>query len=395
MQRDLERLARLQKLMQMQEIELLVCRLPENVLYITGYWPVIGASTALFSQDGDITLIVPASEQQYAQSGWVTDIRTYSFIKMDQFADVTRDTLPILGDVAREKGYEQARIGYEDSFELVAANNVAAEARIVTGSTIRALQQALPQAVWLDATDLIKQARRIKSPLEIEKLRVVNEIAALGLKKAQEMIKAGVTEAEVAGAVEGYAYATGVGYQGVEQARGFCFVMSGPNSANSWRPFCISTTKQLVSGEPVLVEFDCMADGYYNDVTRTFMVGGQTGQSRKVFKAVAEAVNGVMHKIKPGAKASELDATARHILDQHGYLDYFPHQLGHGIGLQFHDPAPILHPASQDVLETGMVMAIEPAVYLPGWGGVRIEENVVVTETGCESLCPFPQWDES
>ena len=395
MQRDIHRLERVQKLMREEDIDVLICRLTENVLYLTGYWPVIGASIVLFRQDGDTTLIIPSSEKDYTKSSWVEDIRTYPFINMETLANPTRDTQPFLQEVAREKEYEQARIGYEGSFDLVAANNVAAETRIVAESTVRAFRQALPQATFVDATNLIKEARRIKSQVEIEKLRIVSEIAAIGFKKAQETIKAGVTEAAVAGAVEGQTYGEGVGYKGVERARGFCFVMSGENSVNAWRPFCMSSNKQLVEGEPVLVEFDVMADGYYTDFTRTFMVGGQTSQSRKVFEAVSGAVNGVMEEMKPGVRASELDAIAHSIIDKHGYGEYFPHQLGHGIGLQFHDPFPTLHPASEDVLEAGMVLAIEPGVYIPGWGAVRIEENVVVTESGCESLCPFPQWEES
>ncbi len=94
-----------------------------------------------------------------------------------------------------------------------------------------------------------------------------------------------------------------------------------------------------------------------------------------------------------GGGAKDLDALSRKVVAGHGYGEYFNHQLGHGIGLQFHEP-PTLHPASEDVLEEGMVFAVEPGIYIPGWGGVRIEENLVVTGNGCRSLCPFPQWTQ-
>lgn len=387
---DIERVTRLRKIMAEEKIDVLLLRLPENVLYATGYWPVIGASLAVFPANGDATLVMPFSELDYAAAGWVSDQRTFRFINMQALANPTAQTQALLRDLAAEKGFANAVIGYEGNFELVAGNNVAAEARVVTEATIRALQAALPQAKFVDATNAIKKSRVVKSKMEIEQIRITNEVASMGYAAAREMIAAGVREAEIAGAVEGRIYGRGVGYKNVTRARGYCFVMSGVNSVNSWRPFCVSTDKRLAWGEPVLVELDAMTNGYFNDLTRTFFVGTPDAQAKKVFDVVQEAVNTVIAAIKPGVRCADLDALARQVIERAGFGEYFNHQLGHGIGLQFHEP-PTLHPASTDVLEEGMVFAIEPAIYIPGFGGVRLEENLAVTRTGCESLCPFPQ----
>jgi Xaa-Pro aminopeptidase len=236
----------------------------------------------------------------------------------------------------------------------------------------------------------LKKARILKSQMEIEQLRITNEVACMGYEVAQEMVQAGVPESEIAGAVEGRIYGKGVGYKNVKRARGYCFVMSGANSVNSWRPFCVSSSKRLAWGEPVLVELDAMTNGYFNDLTRTFFVGKPDAKARRIFDVVQEAVNTVVDAVKPGVRAADLDAIARKVIGKAGYGEYFNHQLGHGIGLQFHEP-PTLHPASQDVLEKGMVFAIEPAIYIPGFGGVRLEENIVVTDSRGEIITPFPQ----
>ena len=387
---DQERVNRLLKEMNAAKIDVLLCRLPENVLYATGYWPVIGASLAVISANGEMTLIMPFSELDYAAAGWVEDKRTFHFINMQAPANPTAQTAIMLQELWKEKGYHHAVVGYEGNFELVGGNNVAAEARIVTEATVQTFRQALPDAKFVDATQVIKQARVIKSKQEVESIRITNEIACMGYKVAQEMIAAGVPEAQIAGAVEGRIYGWGVGYKGTTRARGYCFVMSGVNSVNSWRPFCVSTDKRLAWGEPVLVELDAMANGYFNDLTRTFFVGTPNKRAKKVFDVVQEAVNSVIAAVKPGVRCADLDGIARKVIDQAGFGEYFNHQLGHGVGLQFHEP-PTLHPASQEILQEGMVFAIEPAIYIPGFGGVRLEDNLVVTANGAENLCPFPQ----
>ena len=387
---DKERVERARQMMIQDGIDVLLCRLPENVLYLTGYWPVIGASLAVFPANGEPTLILPYSELDYAADGWVDDQRTYRFINMQATANPTGETIKLLKDLWQEKGYGKASVGYEGSFELVGGNNVAAEARVLAPATLNALMGALPEATWKDGTDTLKKARVVKSQVEIEQLRITNEVACMGYEVAREMVQAGAQESEIAGAVEGRIYGKGVGYKNVKRARGYCFVMSGVNSVNSWRPFCVSTSKRLAWGEPVLVELDAMTNGYFNDLTRTFFVGKPDARAKRIFDVVQEAVNTVVDAVKPGVRAADLDALARKVIDKAGYGEYFNHQLGHGIGLQFHEP-PTLHPASQDVLEKGMVFAIEPAIYIPGFGGVRLEDNIVVTDSRGEIITPFPQ----
>ena len=387
---DTERVNRLQSIMAREGIDVLLCRLPENVLYATGYWPVFGASLAVVPANGDATLIMPYSELDYSEAGWVKDRRTFRFINMQAIANPTAQTQALLRDVWAERGYGKATVGYEGSFELVAGNNVAAEARVVTEMTVNAFKEALPQARFVDATNAVKKSRLVKSQPEIDQIRITNEVASMGYDAARELIAAGMREAEIAGAVEGRIYGRGVGYKNVTRSRGYCFVMSGVNSVNSWRPFCVSTDKRLAWGEPVLVELDAMTNGYFNDLTRTFFVGTPDAKAKNIFDTVQEAVNTVIAAVKPGVRCADLDALARKVIDKAGYGEYFNHQLGHGVGLQFHE-TPTLHPASTDVLEEGMVFAIEPAIYIPGFGGVRLEDNLAVTRNGCENLCPFPQ----
>ena len=387
---DKDRIERAKHMMNEDGIDILLCRLPENVLYLTGYWPVIGASLVAFPVDGEPTLILPYSELDYSADGWVKDQRTYSFGSMQATIDPTTETAKLLKEWWREKGYNKAVVGYEGNFELVGGNNVAAEARVVAPETLNTLMASLPHARWVDATDTLAKARLVKSKMEIEQLRITNEVACMGYEVAREMIHPDVQESEIAGAVEGRIYGKGVGYKNVKRARGYCFVMSGVNSVNSWRPFCMSSSKRLAEGEPVLVELDAMTNGYFNDLTRTFFVGKPDAKAKEIFDIVQDSVNTVIDAIKPGVRAADLDGIARKVIEQAGYGECFKHRLGHGIGLQFHEP-PNLHPASQDVLEEGMAFAIEPAIYVEGFGGIRLEENLVVTEDGCENITPFPQ----
>lgn len=387
---DKVRTDRMKKIMRESGIDVLMCRLPENIVYLSGYWPVFGSSALIFPVDDDPILILPFSELDYAADGWVDDQRTYQFINMKELANPPANILRIMKELWEERGYKDAVVGFEGSFDLVGGNNVAAEARVPSYKILMDMFEAFKSNEWVDATSQIKQSRLIKSPQEIEALRITSEIAGIGLEHARDLIKPGVQESMVSGMVEGHIYGRGIGYKNVTRARGYCFVMSGENSRNSWRPFCVASRKPIMWGEPVLVELDAVANGYFIDITRSFFVGEPDERSKDIMKVVRESVNAAIDAAKPGVVASELDAIARKVVEKAGYGEYFNHQLGHGIGLQFHE-APWLHPASDEILQAGMTMAVEPAIYIDGWGGFRIEDNIVITEDGCEILTPLPQ----
>lgn len=390
---DNERISRVKGLMAKQGIDVLFCSLPENVLYLTGYWPVMGSSTVVFPLDGEPTVLLPFEELDYAAEGWVTDLRTFHFISLEHAPRPALDRCNLMRALWPERGYGRKTIGYENDFELIAGNNLAAEARVITPKSMAEYREAAPQSTWVDASTLLRTARMVKSAAEIAQIRTTSEIASMGLDAARDTIAAGVTEAEVAGAVEGRIYGRGVGYKNVTRARGYCFVMSGVNGANAWRPFCVSSGKRLQVGEPVLVELGAMSNGYFVDVTRTFFVGPLNERVTSFFEVVEEAVNTVVAHVRPGVPVSHLDAVARRVIEKAGYDEQFGHQLGHGIGLQLREP-PSLHPASDEMLDVGMTVAIEPAIYIPGFGGIRLKENLVVTPTGCEIITPYPQRSE-
>jgi Xaa-Pro aminopeptidase len=164
-------------------------------------------------------------------------------------------------------------------------------------------------------------------------------------------------------------------------------VASGPRGA---MPHGTASQRVIGDNELVTVDFGAQVNGYHSDMTRTVAVGDPSGELRRLYRAVLEAEEAAVRAIRPGVLCSELDAVARDLLTAHGLGEYFAHSLGHGVGLAVHE-GPGLRKGSADVLEAGMVITAEPGVYLPGLGGVRIEDLVLVTETGYEVLSRSPK----
>jgi Xaa-Pro aminopeptidase len=375
--------------MRAEKVDYLIVRIAENVLYTTGYWPILGASLAVVPLDDEPTIFYVEGEQEFVADSWVKDTRAYRLGDLERLANPTRDLSKMLKGLWKEKKYDpKGTIGYEASFELVAANNISAESRVPAPCSLNMLLFALPDARFVDASNALRKARIVKSPLEVEQIRTACEVGAFGCAAARELMVPGVSEAEVSGAVEGRMYGKGVGYNGVRRARGYCFAMSGPNSAVAWRPFCIASARKLERGDVVLLELDGFADGYFFDVTRTMSVGASTPRAQEIWGIVDEALDAALNTIKPGTPAGELTRVARQVIIDRGHGVHFMHPVGHGVGLQLHEP-PSLHPQSQELLEEGMTLAIEPAIYIQDWGGVRLEETVTVTKGGYESLSAY------
>lgn len=389
--RDDFRLERARTAMGKAGLDALICRLPENVLYLSGYWPYIGASVALFPREGEPALVLPEEETDWLGDCWVEEKVTYKVTDRSRPPILNDKIAERLGPILQKRRLVGAKVGYEGSFETVACNNQSIQARVVAEPFWKMLKSLLPQATFVDATEALKEARRAKSPFEIEKMWLCNEVSCFGMEAAQRTIRPGVREAEVAAAIEAEIYGRGVGYKGVGRARGFAYVMSGPNSANSFRPYCASTDRTIEKGDLVLVELDSYADGYFNDLTRVF-VAGEPPSSRQLEMAdvVLRGLGAALGKIRPGAWTGEAAQAALDAITERGYGQYYPHYLGHGLGNTFHEP-PLLDTNSKDTFELGNVFAMEPAVYIPGYGGFREEDNYALTEKGPELLTPFPQ----
>ncbi len=381
---DSEKIRKIKSEMRASGIDVLVCRNPENVLYLSGYWPVTGWSLVIFPAEGDPALIVPEAEVDFARESWIRDVRTYPTETLREVWNPYKHLRELLSKIEIPKG---ARVGCEMGFETMATNNVVGELNYANLPTFDLIRE-----VWkvelVDASRLLLRLRMIKSETEIVKIKLANEIAAYGLKAALEVLKEGVKESQVAATAEKAVQEVGIGYKNaVRRARGFAFVMSGPNATKAWYPFNISTDRRLKSGDLVLIEFNVYADGYWTDITRTWVLGSVPSEIKDMHQALLDAQEAAWETIKEGVPAPEVDKAARQLIAERGYSKYFPHRLGHGIGVRLHEP-PAIHPASADVLSEGMVITIEPGLYTKTFG-MRVEDVVLVLKGGAERLSLF------
>jgi Xaa-Pro aminopeptidase len=180
-------------------------------------------------------------------------------------------------------------------------------------------------------------------------------------------------------------------FQEVKRCDGFAYCMSGPNSAQAYGPYSRSRMRRIEAGDLVILRCHSYADGYWADIARTYFVGVLPQAKRRMFDAVLIARDAVLSAIRPGVKAAELDHIARSVLEARSLGAAFKHATGHGAGFGAldHTARPRLHPKSDDVLEPGMVLNVEPSVYIRELGGVRESSMVAVTENGVEILSPF------
>jgi Xaa-Pro dipeptidase len=386
---DKDRLAGLHAALQRSGLAGLVCRLPENVLLLSGYWPMNGFAVLLWSAEKGGVLLAPEAEAHLAADGWVSDVRTFSWGLKDSgdaFASLAR----LSRQAARDLGLCGQAVGYEGSFEFIAAPYVCAEPAAISAVTVHMLREAVGEEL-IDATQLLNQLRLIKTPAEIDKLRRVNDIARFGLRAFVEHAVPGRSEIEVAAAVESAINVQGTDYRGVIGARGFAWVLAGPNTAVSYKPHLRSSSRRLLPGDLVVLELATVADGWWSDLTRTRTAGVARLEDRERWQAVVEAQQQDIAAMRPGVPANLVDKAGRDLLTNRGLGDLFIHHTGHGIGLRYHEPEPFLHPDVATPLQAGMVTSIEPGIYSPAWGGMRCEDDVLVTADGAEVLSEFPR----
>ena len=385
---DTERIIRIKDQMQKENLDVLICRLPENVVFLSGYWPLCGFSFLIFPREGEPTCIVPHCEKKEAKDElWNADCIPFLFGVLDA-GNPYEDIAKFLKTVKNGKSWK--RIGYEGNFESVAPPWNAAEPAIPAKATCNLLRCVFGEKNLVDATDLLNSQRLYKTTCEIEKFRRVNEISRFGLKMFYEKVASGISGVELVAQVEYAIMTQGTGYKGAKRVRAFAQVSTGASeTAIGFRPMVISTTRKLAEGDLALLELAIVVDGFWCDRTRVRAAGKPTQKQTEIFEIVKSAQEAAIAKIKSGVSAGEVDEAARSIIRDAGFEKEFLHVTGHGLGFRYHESLPLICPGSNFVLQAGMLHTVEPGIYLPEMGGIRLEDNVVVTANGREILGTF------
>jgi Xaa-Pro aminopeptidase len=375
--RDDAKLERVRALMAEQQLDALVVRAPDNVLYLTNFWGMKGYEAVVFPLEGDPVLIcLEASEGDAERMCWTPEVRLFRGYDEE---DPRPPTLRAL-DLARQLSSEHDRLGIEASLGTQAADRMVGEPT----SFPKAWFDAFPDAA--DATPLLAAARAIKTDQEIERMRLANEIAAGAMEHVQARLEPGMRESEVGAMWNGWVHDHGTGYKDlVDLAHGFSLIWSGPGI----RTFTATGSRPIAEREPTLFEIWVVADGYWCDHTKNLVPGELDPRYAELEQQLLGVYGAAVDFARPGASLAELDRTVRAGLAEIGYPGQPSHPICHGVGARAHEP-PYAHQAGGGTVEAGMVLAIEPGVYWPEGGGLRVEDNFLVTETGPERLCRFP-----
>jgi Xaa-Pro aminopeptidase len=375
--RDDAKLERVRALMAEQELDALVVRAPDNVLYLTNFWGMKGYDAVIFPREGEPVLVcLEASEADARRTAWTTDVRLFAgYDELDPRPPGLRAL-----DLARQLAGEYDRVGIELSLGTQAADRMVGEPT----TFVKAWFDGFPAAA--DATPLLSAARAVKTEQELERMRLANEIAAAAMDHVRGVVRPGMTEAQAAAEWLGFVHGEGTGWGGrVELALGFSLVWSGEGI----RTFTATGSRPVQEHEPTLFEIWVCADGYWCDHTKNLVCGDLTQPYRDLEEELMEVYSYITSTARPGRRLADLDRECRERITGIGYPGQPSHPVCHGVGARAHEP-PYAHQAGGGTIEEGMVLAIEPGCYWPEGGGLRVEDNFLITADGAEKLSPFP-----
>ena len=381
---DETKLNRVRALMQDQQVDSLVVRAPDNVLYLTNYWSMKGYDFAVFPREGEPTLV--AIEPQAAEAernSWTRDIRLFKFYDPHDSRPPQYRALDVALEVIRQRGLGR-RVAVELNMGTQAADRMVAEPTTPTQAYFTAFGKVSGEMT--DATPLLNQARALKTAQEIERMRLANELAALAMDYTREHMRVGMKESEVGAMYEGFVHGVGVGYKGkVEMARAFTLVWSGKGI----RTFTATGDRPVQQHEPTLFEIWVCVEGYWTDLTKNACPGELTPEYHRLLDLLLRVFHEATSYARNGAGFPELDRLIRARIAEGGYPGQPTHPICHGVGARAHEP-PYAHQAGTGTIAKGMVLAIEPGIYWPGGGGLRLEDNFLITDNGSEKLCSYP-----
>jgi Xaa-Pro aminopeptidase len=375
--RDDVKLDRVRALMADGKLDALVVRAPDNVLYLTNFWGMKGYEAVVFPRAGEPVLIcLEASAEDAERHAWTEDVRFLQGYADDDPRPPTARTLELAQSAARDFG----RVGLELSLGTQASDRMVGEPTTFTAAWFNGFPGPA------DATPLLSRARATKTEQEVERIRLANEIAAAAMEYVREHLRPGLKESQAAALWAGFVHGEGTGWKGrVELALGFSLVWSGPGI----KTFTATGDLPVQADEPTLFEIWVCADGYWCDHTKNVCPGQLRAKYAELERQLLGVYERAIEHCRPGASLAELDRLVRAGIAEAGYPGQPSHPVCHGVGARAHEP-PYAHQAGGGTIEEGMVLAIEPGIYWEGGGGLRVEDNFLVTANGAEKLSAFP-----
>lgn len=348
----MSRLLTVRKRLLSEDLDAIIVTNLKNIYYLSGFWGT--AATVLLTQKAQYLL---------------TDAR-YSSEARDAAADFkiieTTDTTEQLNQLLKKEAIRQ--VGFEDTLSFAA---------------VKRLQTILTVAELKPLTDFVEIQRQIKSESEIATIKKACQISTQAFQDLLKFVEPGKTEIEVANFLDFKMRefgASGTSFDSI--------VASGIRSA---LPHGRATHKPIDFGDVVTVDFGCYYNHYASDMTRTFFVGDANPKLKEMYRVVQAAQEAVIEKSIAGLTYGEYDRVARQVIDKAGYREAFTHGIGHGLGLDVHDELPYFSKTSNNLLRENMVITDEPGLYLDGVGGIRIEDDLLITKQGVEVLTLAPK----
>jgi Xaa-Pro dipeptidase len=334
-----------------------------NVFYLTRFLcdPHERLMGVFLFPEADPFLVCPNMEQARARAaGWTEQIIGY---------DDAEDPWLMIGEALRKRGIERNA-------------TIAVEKESLPYARAEALLNVVPGASFTAVDAQINQMRLVKSADELVILRQAALIADEAVQVGLDALELGRTELEVVAEIE-----LAMKKKGIREMSFPTTILFGANSA---LPHGTPGDRPLKKGDFVLFDLGVVLDGYCSDITRTFVYQEASEEQRAIYDAVLTAQEAAINACRPGVRMGDVDLAARNLISERGYGEYFNHRLGHGLGIGVHE-FPSIHERNDDPLLTGMVFTIEPGIYVPEVGGVRIEDDVHITADGVELLTRFPK----
>jgi len=351
-------LARLKALLRRQHLDALLVTQPDNRRYLSGYT----AGDMNISESSGV-LLIPRRGTPLLCTDFRYQLQAEREAAGFEVRLYQRGLFPLLQGILPKRGIK--RLGFESHYFLHQA------AVMLQGLTREIGVELVP------VMGLVEKLRIGKSPDELAKIRAAVQMNEEVFQEIYQQLKPGLSERQVALRIESL-----MREKGAERPSFETIVASGPNGA---LPHAVPGDRLLREGEPIVIDMGLVLDGYCSDMTRTVVLGRMDEITRERFQLVRQAQLAGMAAVKAGATGREVDRAARQVIAAAGYGPAFGHSLGHGVGLAVHE-SPSLSMRYNRKLQPGMVVTVEPGIYLPEWGGIRLENMVVVTEDSCEIL---------